>query len=159
RRRTGRRDPATAGQGGRDHDEQRVVARAVPPPGGQPAFTPAEAERMSQTCAPSTLRRYGLARVCRGWELARSTGYLDQAGRAGPVAVPRKRGPKPRWSDGELLAEIRAVLEAAPFLGEGHRKVWARLRGQGVRTSKARVLRLMREAKLLAPTRAGHAHG
>jgi len=58
-----------------------------------------------------------------------------------------------------LLAEIRAVLEAAPFLGEGHRKVWARLRGQGVRTSKARVLRLMREAKLLAPTRAGHAHG
>ena len=51
------------------------------------------------------------------------------------------------------------VLAAAPFLGEGHRKVWARLRWQGVRTSKARVLRLMREAQLLAPTRGGHAHG
>src|SRR5262249_32557747 len=109
---------------------------------------------MSQTCAPSTLRHYGLARVCRVWELARWTVYLDQARRTGPVAVPRKRGPKPRWSDGELLAEIGAVLAASPFLGEGHRKVWARLRWQGARTSKARVLRLMREAKLRAPTRA-----
>jgi transposase InsO family protein len=114
---------------------------------------------MSQTCSPSTQRRYGLARVCRVWELARSTVYLDHARRTGPPAVPQKRGPKPRWSDAELLEEIRAVLEASPFFGEGHRKVWARLRWQGVRTSKARVLRLMREAKLLAPTRAGHAHG
>ena len=46
---------------------------------------------MSQTCSPSTLRRYGLARVCRVWELARSTVYLDQARRMGPVVVPRKR--------------------------------------------------------------------
>ena len=114
---------------------------------------------MSQTCSPSTQRRYGLARVCRVWELARSTVYLDQARRTGPAATPQKRGPKTRWSDDELLAEIRGVLEDAPFLGEGHRKAWARLRGQGVRTSKARVLRLMREAQLLAPTRAGHAHG
>ena len=114
---------------------------------------------MSQTCSPSTQRRYGLARVCRVWDLARSTVYLDQARRTGPAATPQKRGPKTRWSDDELLAEIRGVLEGAPFLGEGHRKAWARLRGQGVRTSKARVLRLMREAQRLAPTRAGHAHG
>jgi len=32
--------------------------------------------------------------------------------------------------------------------------VWARLRAQGIRTSKRRVLRLMRQAGLLAPTRA-----
>ncbi len=51
------------------------------------------------------------------------------------------------------------MLGAAPFLGEGHRKVWARLRWQGVRTSKARVLRLMRAAQLLAPAWAGQAHG
>ena len=57
------------------------------------------------------------------------------------------------------MTAIRAVLAAAPFLGEGHRKVWARLRWQGVRTSKARVQRLMRAAHLLAPTRVGHAHG
>jgi transposase InsO family protein len=114
---------------------------------------------MSQTCSPSTQRCYGLARVCRVWELARSTVYLGQARRTAPVTAPQKRGPKPRWSDAELVDQIRAVLAAAPFLGEGHRKVWARLRWQGVRTAKARVLRLMREAQLLAPPRAGHAHG
>jgi putative transposase len=51
------------------------------------------------------------------------------------------------------LAEIRRDLEASPFVGEGHRKVWARLRRQrGIRTSRKRVLRLTREAGLLAPT-------
>jgi len=114
---------------------------------------------MSQTCSPSTQRRYGLARVCRVWELARSTVYLHQERRATPPRPGAKRGPKPRWSDEVLLEKIEAVLTASPFLGEGHRKVWARLRWQGVRTSKTRVLRLMREAKLLAPTRLGHAHG
>ena len=114
---------------------------------------------MSQTCSPSTPRRYGLARVCRVWELARSTVYLQQERRAMPPGPAAKRGPKPRWSDDILIEKIRAVLMASPFLGEGHRKVWARLRWQGVRTSKARVLRLMREAHLLAPTRLGHAHG
>lgn len=55
-------------------------------------------------------------------------------------------------SDLELLREIRGVLEDSPFVGEGHRKVWARLRRRGVRTSRKRVLRLTREAGLLAPT-------
>jgi putative transposase len=114
---------------------------------------------MSQTCSPSTTQRYGLARVCRMWELARSTVYLHQRRAVTSAAPPRRRGPKPRWSDAALLEQIRAVLSAAPFLGEGHRKVWARLRWQAVRASKARVLRVMREAKLLAPTRLGHAHG
>jgi putative transposase len=41
----------------------------------------------------------------------------------------------------------------------GHRKVWARLRVAGVRTSKRRVLRLMREHDLLAPTRVGAPRG
>jgi putative transposase len=114
---------------------------------------------MSQTCSPSTQRRYGLARVCRVWELPRSTVYLSQARRTAAAAPPQKRRPKPRWTDEALLEKIRAVLRDSPFLGEGHRKVWARLRWQGVRPSKAQVLRLMREASLLAPTRMGHAHG
>jgi putative transposase len=57
--------------------------------------------------------------------------------------------------DTELLEAIRAVLAASPFHGEGHRKVWARLRHGGVRTSRRRVLRLMREHGLLAPSRTG----
>ncbi len=47
------------------------------------------------------------------------------------------------------------MLAATRFHGEGHRKVWARLRHAGARTSRRRVLRLMREHDLLAPSRAG----
>jgi len=60
--------------------------------------------------------------------------------------------------DGGLLAAIRGVLAASPFHGEGHRKVWARLRAAGTRTSR-RVLRRMRENGLLAPSRVGSARG
>jgi transposase InsO family protein len=61
--------------------------------------------------------------------------------------------------DAALLAAIRGVLAASPFHGEGHRKVWARLRQAGLRTSKRRVLRLMREHDLLAPARVGSPRG
>ena len=61
--------------------------------------------------------------------------------------------------DAALVEAIRAVLAASPFHGEGHRKVWARLRHAGVRTSKRRVLRLMREHGLLAPSRVGSPRG
>jgi putative transposase len=58
-----------------------------------------------------------------------------------------------------LLMRIRAIRTDSPFHGEGHRKVWARLRLEGVRTSKRRVLRLMRAHDLLAPTRVGTPRG
>ena len=61
--------------------------------------------------------------------------------------------------DAALLEAIRAVLAASPFHGEGRRKVWARLRLQGVRTSRRRVVRLMREHDLLAPSRVGSPRG
>ena len=47
----------------------------------------------------------------------------------------------------------------SPFHGEGYRKVWARLRFAGIRTSKERVRRLMREAGLQAPHRVGKPRG
>ena len=53
-------------------------------------------------------------------------------------------------SDEALTTAIRAFA-ASPFHGEGHRKVWARLRYAGTRTSLRRVLRLMRQNNLLAP--------
>jgi acetyl-CoA C-acetyltransferase len=56
-------------------------------------------------------------------------------------------------SDEALTIAIRGVLSASPFHGEGHRKLWARLRHAGTRTSLRRVLRLMRQNNLLAPTR------
>ena len=49
---------------------------------------------------------------------------------------------------------IEADLEASPWEGEGHRKVWARLRVcRGIRVSRKRVLRVMRENDLLSPHR------
>jgi len=70
------------------------------------------------------------------------------------LAPPGKRGPKTALSDPELLELIRADLAASPFQGEGHRKVWARLRVRdGVKVGRRRVLRLMRENHLLSPYR------
>lgn len=113
---------------------------------------------MGRAASPSTCRRYGLARVCRILEVPRSTVYAARTRRLTPGA-PRKRGPKTAWTDAELIEQIRGVLARSPFVGQGYRKIWARLRLAGVRTSKPRVLRLMREATLLAPTRTGRPHG
>ena len=108
---------------------------------------------MSRAASPFTGRVYGVARVAREWELARSSFYHQRALAGQLSRILQRRGPKTAWTDAALTEKIREVLAASPFYGEGHRKVWARLRFEGVRTSKARVLRLMREAQLLAPSR------
>jgi len=108
---------------------------------------------MSRAASPFAGQLYGVVRVTREWQLARSSFYHQRALAARPDRILRRRGPQTAWSDAALLEKIREVLAASPFYGEGHRKVWARLRFQEVRTSKARVLRLMREAELLAPSR------
>ena len=68
-------------------------------------------------------------------------------------------GPTGPCADHELVQHIKAMLAATPFHGEGYRKVWARLRYAGLRTSKRRVLRLMREHQLLVPHRRGCSPG
>jgi putative transposase len=62
-------------------------------------------------------------------------------------------------SDAALVRAIRQMLTDSPFHGEGYRKVWARLRHAGLRTSKERVRRLMRENGLQAATRIGRPRG
>jgi hypothetical protein len=112
---------------------------------------------MAEATSPATGRRYGVARVCRVWEVARSSFYAARHAGAedtGATAGPARRGPKPAVSDQGLLAAIRADLARSPWTGEGHRKVWARLRAlDGIRVSRKRVLRLMREHALLSPHR------
>ena len=109
---------------------------------------------MSATISPGTAQPYGVKRVCEVWRQARSTVYAQRARLRSPVMQLARRGPKPVVSNAELLAHIRLDLETTPFIGEGHRKVWARLRvGPGVRVSRTRVLRVMRENKLLSPHR------
>jgi len=86
--------------------------------------------------------------------VARSTVYARQQAESSVKPEPAKRGPKPAVSDEGLLEAIREDLAASPFTGEGHRKVWARVRfGKGIRVSRKRVLRLMRENQLLSPYR------
>ncbi len=111
---------------------------------------------MSRASSPGSGKPYGLARVCRVWRAARSTVYRH---RAPAREAPRRPGPTGPMPDAALVDAIRGVLAASPFHGEGHRKVWARLRHGGVRTSKRRVLRLMGEHDLLAPSRAGSPRG
>ena len=108
---------------------------------------------MSQSTSPSTHQPYGVATVATAWHIPRSTFYAVKASQQRPDAAPAKRGPKTKHSDAELTDLIRQEITASPFHGEGHRKIWARLRYHSIRTSKPRVLRLMRQAQLLAPSR------
>ena len=108
----------------------------------------------------TTGRRYPLKMICEVWGVPRSTVYMAQDHARGEPREQEKRGPKTELSDEALVEAIREVLEKSDFLSEGHRKVRVRLRPMGIWVGKNRVLRLMRENRLLAPVRQGkHARG
>ena len=110
---------------------------------------------MSRERSPSVGRIYGVALVSRLWRVARATVYRHRR----PATERRCSGPVGPMPDDELVAAIRSLLAGGPFRGEGYRKIWARLRFAGIRTSKRRVLRLTREHGLQAPGRVGRPHG
>jgi transposase InsO family protein len=114
---------------------------------------------MSAVISISARRRYGVARVCRVWGVARSGVYRRRRTAEAPSAPRRRPGPQGPMPDAALIEAIRRTLASSPFHGEGHRKVWARLRHAGLRTSKERVRRLMRENGLQAMTRTGRPRG
>src|ERR1700745_3299255 len=108
---------------------------------------------MSQARCPSLARCYGLARVARVWKISRASVYRSR--KETPNTIARRRGPVGPGSDAELAEHIRPHIAASRLHGEGYRKLWARLRFAGVRTSPRRVRRVMRENDLLAPHRVG----
>ena len=109
---------------------------------------------MSAVVSPTTGRPYGVALVCGVLDVPRSTYYAQAPGEAAEATKPKRRGPQPKISDEALLAAIQHDLERSPFVGEGHRKVHARLRVlDKIRVSRTRALRLMRENNLLSPHR------
>lgn len=116
---------------------------------------------MSQASSVSAKRVYSLARVCAIWKVARSSVYAQRSKDQGsePPPPPRKRGPVGACTDEELVEHCQRVIRDSPWVGEGYRKVWARLRHAGVRTSPRRVLRVMREAGLLAQQRSERRRG
>jgi putative transposase len=106
---------------------------------------------VSRAHSPSSHKPYGVARVLEVWGVPRSSHYAARKRQLQPQ-TPGQRGPK-RLSDEELLEKIRKVIGETVFQGEGYRKIHARLRCQGVRAWKERVLRVMRENALLSPHR------
>ena len=113
---------------------------------------------MSEALSPATGRTYGLARVTRVWRLSRATVYRHRRAAGGAAAVrsvAARRGPIGACPDAELVGHIRRQILASRLHGEGHRKIWARQRHAGVRTSARRVRRLMGQHGLLAPHRVG----
>jgi hypothetical protein len=86
--------------------------------------------------------------------MSRAASYRARSRLIEPQPARRRPGPVGPMPDPGLVLRIRAVLVNSSFHGKGYRKVWARLRHGGVRTSKERVRRLMR-TRDLAPARAG----
>ena len=113
---------------------------------------------MAKVTSPASGQPYGIRRVCQGWGVPRSSFHAAQAPAPQstlPAAPPVRRGPKPAITDEALLAAIERDLETSPWTGEGHRKLWARLRVRdAIRVSRKRLLHLMREHALLSPHRA-----
>ena len=105
---------------------------------------------MSRAVSPSVDRVYGLARVARCWRLSRATVYRH---RQAPVVPKRRPGPVGPCDDATLLEHIKKAIAESRFTGEGYRKIWARLRFAGIRSSPGRVRRLMGAHGLLAPHR------
>lgn len=114
---------------------------------------------MSAVHSISRSQRYGIVRVCRVWDVSRATLYRTRARHVTPPGPRSRPGPIGPMPDQDLVERIRAVLINSPFHGEGYRKVWARLRNVGVRTSKERVRRLMREHDLAAARAGGTPRG
>jgi len=104
--------------------------------------------------------RYPLKAVCQALEVSRSAVYACRASASPAPGEPRKRGPKAKVTDGELLAAIKEEIADSSFVGEGYKKIRARLRRRRkLRVGKNRVLRLMRLHGLLAPVRRVHRRG
>jgi len=76
---------------------------------------------MSQATSPSTGRPYGVERVCRIWEQARSTVYARHRGvqeRKTGGRMPLKRGPKPVVADEALRTWWWRIWRRLRFRGK-----------------------------------------
>ena len=77
---------------------------------------------MSGAYSIATHKRYGLQRVCRIWQVPRSTVYAHRHRSDGEGAIdsrwPKKRGPMGPCSDPVLVEQIGQVLTDSPFHGK-----------------------------------------
>ena len=112
---------------------------------------------MSGAVSPVTGRPYGLAAVCRVWRMPRATIYRHRA--------PPRLEPPRRPGRSDRCRTRRCSMRSAPSWPTARSTAKATARcgrgcaSRGVRTSRRRVLRLMRENDLLAPSRVGAPRG
>jgi putative transposase len=95
------------------------------------------------------LKAYPVQLILKAAGLSSAAWY----GRSRAKAQKQRPGPKPAISDEVLLAAVREDLATTRFHSEGHKKVRARLRRQGLKVGRKRLLRLMGANQLLAPMR------
>ena len=69
--------------------------------------------------APLAGRRYGVARVCRVWGVARFGVHRLRCAAVAPPGPGRRPGPQGPMDDTGLVTAIRQVLTDSPFHGEG----------------------------------------
>lgn len=103
---------------------------------------------MSDACSLSAKKRFGTKRICKYSRMSRSSFYYkpEQATNESK----QRPGPKVKASDAEILGHVQRLMTACPFLGEGYRKLHARMRFEGILVGKDRLLRILRENNLLA---------
>jgi len=110
--------------------------------------------RLAQETSEATGRKYPLRLLCAVIGVPRSSFYEHRRACREARKARKKSGPKMQVDDAELLVKIREVLARSPFHTEGTKKVHVRLRGWfGIKASRARINRLMRQAGLLSPQR------
>src|SRR3989454_3766183 len=73
---------------------------------------------MSRAASPFAGRLYGVVRVTREWEMARSSFYYQLRIAAQPERVLRRRGPKTECSDDRRELQLLLVVSIAISLGE-----------------------------------------
>ena len=119
---------------------------------------------MATAISPTAGQPYGIRRVCQLWDVPRSSFYAAQAPKPDSAVAPppARRGPKPAITGQALLVAIRRDLDTSPWTGEGHRKVWARLRvrdgirvctNTSCRCGRRRLLRFALQASPRRPRR------
>ena len=70
---------------------------------------------MSTVISISARRRYGVARICRVWGVARAGVYRRRCAAQAPPAPRRRPGPQGPMADAALVEAIRQVLIDSPF--------------------------------------------
>lgn len=89
--------------------------------------------------------RYKLTKVLKLVGVSKGSWYDKRL----PKTPAQRKGPKPKFSDEQVLEAIREILAAPKFYNEGYKKNKVRLEKKGILVGKERLRRIMDGAGLL----------